>query len=62
LADAAREAAAALRTSCRVAATARAARAGVAMTAPLAVCFLPAFLSLGLAPTVIGMVATIHLW
>ncbi len=62
LADAARETAAALRTSCRAAATARAARAGVAMTAPLAVCFLPAFLCLGLAPTVIGMVATIHLW
>lgn len=62
LADAAREAAAALRTSSRAAATGRAARAGVAMTAPLAVCFLPAFLCLAVAPTVIGMVATIDLW
>lgn len=62
LADAARETAAALRTSCRMAVADRAARAGVAMTAPLAVCFLPAFLCLGLAPTVIGMVTSIHLW
>jgi pilus assembly protein TadC len=62
LADAARETAVALRASGRTAATARAARAGVAMTAPLTVCFLPAFLCLGLAPTVVGMVATIRLW
>lgn len=62
LADAAREAAAALRTACRATITDRAARAGVAMTAPLALCFLPAFLCLGLAPTVIGMVSTIRLW
>jgi hypothetical protein len=32
------------------------------MTAPLTVCFLPAFLCLGLAPTIIGMVTSIHLW
>lgn len=31
-------------------------RAGVLMVAPLAVCFLPAFLCLGLAPVVIGLV------
>lgn len=62
LADAAREASSALRASCRETVTDRAARAGVAMTAPLALCFLPAFLCLGLAPTVIGMVSTIRLW
>lgn len=62
LADAARETAATLRSTCRTAVADRAARAGVAMTAPLAVCFLPAFLCLGLAPTVIGMVTSIHLW
>jgi len=38
-------------------ASARAAgRAGVLMVAPLAICFLPAFLCLGLAPVVIGLV------
>lgn len=62
LADAAREASTALRTQCRTAVTDRAARAGVTMTAPLTLCFLPAFLCLGLAPTVIGMVSTISLW
>jgi pilus assembly protein TadC len=62
LADAARETAATVRSACRTVVTDRAARAGVAMTAPLAVCFLPAFLCLGLAPTVIGMVTSIHLW
>lgn len=62
LADAARETSTALRAACRTAVADRAARAGVAITAPLAVCFLPAFLCLGLAPTVIGMVASIHLW
>jgi hypothetical protein len=62
LADAARETAASLRGACRTAVSDRAARAGVAMTAPLAVCFLPAFLCLGLAPTIIGMVTSIHLW
>ena len=30
-------------------------RAGVLMTAPLGVCFLPAFLCLGLAPVVLGL-------
>lgn len=62
LADAAREASAALRASCRARVTDRAARAGVTMTAPLTLCFLPAFLCLGLAPTVIGLVSAITLW
>lgn len=62
LADAARETAASLRTACRAAVTDRAARTGIAVTAPLALCFLPAFMCLGLAPTVIGMVTSLHLW
>jgi pilus assembly protein TadC len=62
LAGAARETAAALRAQCRATVAADAARAGVAMTAPLALCFLPAFLCLGLAPTVLGLVASLHLW
>lgn len=41
---------------------AAAGRAGVLMTAPLGVCFLPAFLCLGLAPAVVGLLDTLHLW
>ena len=37
-------------------------RAGVAMTAPLGLCFLPAFLCLGLAPVVVGLLSTLHLF
>ncbi|WP_348652218.1 type II secretion system F family protein [Streptomyces sp. 71268] len=37
------------------AATARARRAGVLATAPLGLCFLPAFLLVGVAPVVIGL-------
>lgn len=62
LAGAARETAATLRSRCRTTVAAQAARAGVAMTAPLSVCFLPAFLCLGLAPTVLGLVTSLHLW
>ena len=40
----------------------RAARAGVMMTAPLGVCFLPAFLCLGLAPVIIGLLGTLHVF
>ncbi|MFH8628381.1 type II secretion system F family protein [Streptomyces lydicus] len=39
------------------AATARARRAGVLVTLPLAACFLPAFLTLGVAPVLIGLAA-----
>lgn len=62
LADAARETAAELRVRARAAADRRAARAGVAITAPLALCFLPSFMCLGLAPTIIGLVSSLHLW
>ena len=62
IASAAREAAEDLRQRERVAGERAAARAGVSITAPLALCFLPAFLCLGLAPVVIGLVAGLHLW
>lgn len=41
---------------------AAAGRAGVLMTAPLGACFLPAFLCLGLAPAVVGLLGTLQLW
>nr|WP_236680736.1 type II secretion system F family protein [Streptomyces sp. 9-7] len=47
--------AAALRTERDRAAAARARRAGVLVTLPLAGCFLPAFLLLGVAPVLIGL-------
>jgi len=62
LADAARETAAEVRAAGRARAERRAARAGVAMTAPLMLCFLPAFVCLGLAPTIIGLISSLHLW
>jgi hypothetical protein len=37
-------------------------RAGVLMTAPLGVCFLPAFLCLGLAPVVIGLLGQLDIF
>ncbi|HEY5881743.1 MAG TPA: type II secretion system F family protein [Nakamurella sp.] len=55
LADAVREHAAQLRDEARQESTQSAGRAGVLMTAPLGVCFLPAFLCLGLAPVVLGL-------
>jgi pilus assembly protein TadC len=45
-----------LRTGLADAAEARAQRAAVLITAPLGLCFLPAFLVLGVAPIVIGLV------
>lgn len=62
LADAARDTAAELRRTCLARQTAAAARAGVSMTAPLAVCFLPAFICLGLAPVIVGLVGELGLW
>lgn len=47
--------AAGLRADAADDATARAERAGVFIALPLAVCFLPAFFTLGLAPVVIGL-------
>ncbi len=44
------------------AAASAAGRAGVLMTAPLGACFLPAFLCLGLAPAIVGLLGTLHLW
>ena len=62
LADAVREHAINLRAAAADAAERSAGRAGVAMTAPLGVCFLPAFLCLGLAPVVVGLLSTLHLF
>jgi pilus assembly protein TadC len=55
LARAARAEATRLRAALVDAAEARAQRAGVLITAPLGLCFLPAFLVLGIAPVVIGL-------
>ena len=62
LADAAREAAADVRARCRRVGARSAGRASVAITAPLTVCFLPAFVCLGLAPVIVSLVSTLHLW
>lgn len=62
LADAVRQHAVALRGAMAEDAERSAGRAGVAMTAPLGLCFLPAFLCLGLAPVVVGLLATLHLF
>lgn len=62
LADAVREHAVNLRASIAASAQRSAGRAGVAMTAPLGLCFLPAFLCLGLAPVVVGLLSTLHLF
>lgn len=57
LARAARTEATRLRAALVDGAEARAQRAGVLITAPLGLCFLPAFLVLGIAPVVIGLAA-----
>lgn len=62
LADAVREHGRQLREEARQDAARSAGRAGVAMTAPLGVCFLPAFLCLGLAPVVLGLLAQLHIF
>ena len=61
-ADAVREHAATLRAAASAEAERSAGRAGVAMTAPLGLCFLPAFLCLGLAPVVVGLLGSLHLF
>ncbi len=61
-ADAVREHAGALRAATAAAAERSASRAGVAMTAPVGLCFLPAFLCLGLAPVVVGLLGTLRLF
>lgn len=62
LADAVREHGRQVREEVRQDATRSAGRAGVAMTAPLAVCFLPAFLCLGLAPVVLGLLDSLSIF
>ena len=57
LAAAAQRLAAELRADRRAAAAARAQRAGVFAMAPLAACFLPSFVCLGIVPTVVGVAA-----
>ncbi|WP_392671460.1 type II secretion system F family protein [Streptomyces sp. LN785] len=47
----------AMRAERSSAAVARAQRAGVLITAPVGLCFLPAFLAVGVAPVVIGLAA-----
>ena len=55
LATAFEQQAAELRAGLRARAAARAERVGVLVAAPLGLCFLPAFLCLGIVPTVIGV-------
>jgi Flp pilus assembly protein TadB len=50
--------AAQLRAERRAAAAARAARAGVTAMAPLAACFLPSFVCLGVIPVIVGVAKT----
>ncbi len=50
--------AASIRAERAAAAVARAQRAGVLITAPVGLCFLPAFLAVGVAPVIIGWPAT----
>ncbi|MGW0517958.1 type II secretion system F family protein [Crossiella sp. NPDC003009] len=59
LADTATNLATQIRTETEHQAEARAQRATVLITAPLALCFLPAFLCLGIAPTVLGLAQTL---
>jgi hypothetical protein len=61
LAQAVREHAAQLRQDTAAASARAAGRAGVLMTAPLGVCFLPAFLCLGLAPVVVGLLGQLSI-
>lgn len=56
LADAVRELAADIRQAAADAASEKAQRAGVLIAGPLGLCFLPAFMCLGIAPVVIGLV------
>jgi pilus assembly protein TadC len=55
LAGVAEELAAEVRANAGELAEARAQRAGVAATGPLGLCFLPAFLCLGVAPVIVGL-------
>jgi pilus assembly protein TadC len=50
-----------VRTTASDAAEARAQRAGVLITGPLGLCFLPAFVLLGIAPVVVGLAGQLRL-
>lgn len=62
LADAVREHGAQVRRELAQESERAAGRAGIAMTAPLGLCFLPAFLCLGLAPVVVGLLGTLGIF
>ena len=61
-ADAVREHAAALRARAAAESVQAAGRAGVLMTAPLGLCFLPAFVCWGLAPVVVGLIGKLNIF
>lgn len=62
LADAVRDQARLLRSAVETAARRATGRAGVLMVAPLGLCFLPAFLCLGLAPVVLALLGQLQLF
>lgn len=62
LADAVRDQARSLRSQVEAASRRATGRAGVLMVAPLGLCFLPAFLVLGLAPVVLALLSRLHLF
>lgn len=62
LSDAVRDQARQLRSQVQAAERRATGRAGVLMVAPLGLCFLPAFLCLGLAPVVLGLLGQLHLF
>jgi pilus assembly protein TadC len=59
MADATAEAAADLRVRADDAAAAAGERAGVMVSGPLGLCFLPAFVCLGIVPVVIGLAGSV---
>lgn len=61
LADLVTDLSAAARTTAADAAEATAQRAGVLIAAPLGLCFLPAFVCLGIVPVIAGLATQIHL-
>jgi len=61
-ADAVREHAAVLRSAAAAESVQAAGRAGVLMTAPLGLCFLPAFVCWGLAPVVVGLIGKLNIF
>lgn len=62
LADSAARLAAAERATAREQAETRAQRAGVLIAGPLGLCFLPAFLAIGVIPVVIGLASGLAQW